>query len=230
MIDIHQKPSRPLVSVSILSADFGHMIADCQDVLSKGGDLLHIDVMDGHFAPNLTMGGDMIRALRKHLPDTYLDVHLMVEKPEMYIEAFAKAGANMFSFHLEVCHPLQADGYDANDLISQIKASGMHAGMVINPDTPAEGLLPYLDQLDLVLVMSVVPGKSGQSFMPRVLEKTKWLSQNISPRTRLEMDGGLNSQTAQQAKAAGVDVIVAASAIFGSDDRAQVIQALSQPI
>ncbi len=234
MLDLTTPPDRPLVSASILSADFGRMIDDCRDVLDKGADLLHVDVMDGHFAQNLTMGVDMIRALRKHLPDVFLDVHLMVTQPQHYIEAFAKAGANLFSFHVEVCHPTRGPmpihefGHDGHELIERVHENDMLCGMVMNPATPAESLEPFLDRLDLVLVMSVVPGKSGQAFMPEVLEKARWIKDRIGPNTRLEMDGGISPATAPQAVAAGVDVLVSASAIFGADDRTTVIQQLHE--
>jgi len=234
MLDITRPPAQPLVAASILSADFARMAGDCRDVLDKGADLLHLDVMDGHFAANLTMGQDMIRGLRKHFPDVFLDVHLMVERPGDYVESFADAGANIFSFHLEVCHPLTSQaqgGCDAGRLIERIHAAGMYAGMVINPPTPPDGLQPYLHDLDLVLVMSVQPGRSGQKFIPDVLPKARWLkeqlaSPGIPPRTRLEMDGGLSPQTAPQAVAAGVDVLVTASVLFGSDQRSKVISRL----
>lgn len=219
MLDITQPPSRPLVAASILSADFGCIAQECRDVLDHGADLLHIDVMDGHFAPNLTMGQDMIRALRKHLPDTYLDVHMMVQKPGDYIDSFADAGANLLSFHLE------AD-VDPGELIHAIHDRGMAAGMVVNPLIPPDGLKVFLNMLDLVLVMSVHPGRSGQKFMPEVLDKTRWIKENIGPQTRLEIDGGINPKTAPKAVAAGVDVLVSASAIFGADDRAAAIERL----
>ncbi|XAM01370.1 ribulose-phosphate 3-epimerase [Phycisphaeraceae bacterium D3-23] len=228
MLDLKQQPTRPLVAASILSADFGDMAADCRRVLGLGADLLHVDVMDGHFAQNLTMGVDMIRGLRRHLPDVYLDVHLMVERPGDYAEAYAKAGANQFAFHVEVCdtqRPKDAGGVDGHALIEQVRALGMHAGMVINPATPVEALEPYLEQLDLVLVMSVVPGRSGQAFMPEVLDKARWLAERLPGTTRIEMDGGLSPTTAPLAAAAGVDTMVTASALFGSDDPKGVINA-----
>jgi ribulose-phosphate 3-epimerase len=226
MLDLRQPPSSPLIAASILSADFGRMAEECRDVLGKGADLLHVDVMDGHFVPNLTMGSDMIAGLRRHLPDTCLDVHLMVERPGDYVDAFADAGANLFSFHLEVCG---RGATDAGKLIDRIHDRGMLAGMVINPSTGPQGLEAFLDQLELVLVMSVHPGRSGQAFIPEVLDKARWISQRIGPRTRLEMDGGMNLDTTPQAVAAGVDVIVTASALFGAPDRAAVIRAMKQP-
>ena len=226
MLDIKVPPARPLIAASILSADFGRMAEDCRDVLSRGADLLHVDVMDGHFVPNLTMGGDMIRGLRRHLPDVFLDVHLMVERPDEYIERFAEAGANLLSFHLEVCAPLRPRGLEAAAIIDRVHGAGMLAGMVINPATPVDGLMPYLDQLELVLVMSVNPGRSGQAFMPVVLPKIESLRRRLGPATRLEIDGGLSPRTAPQALAAGVDVVVSASALFGSPDRAAAVRAL----
>ena len=226
MLDFRKQPDRPLVAASILSADFGHMIDDCRDVLSLGADLLHIDVMDGHFVGNLTMGADMIAALRRHLPDVFLDVHLMVDQPALYVQPFAQAGANHFTFHLEVCDPVRAGHTDAAALIEAIHATGMTAGMAINPLTDAAGLAPYLDALDLVLVMSVHPGKSGQAFIDAVLPKTRWLSERLKAACRLEMDGGLSPATLPAAVEAGVDVAVTASALFGAADRGAVIRAM----
>jgi len=206
------------------------MADDCRDVLDKGADLLHVDVMDGHFVPNLTMGQDMIRALRRHFPDTYLDVHLMVERPEQYVASFADAGASLLSFHVEVCQPLLHDGLVAMNLIEQIHDAGMDAGIVVNPPTDLDRFAvaaePLLDQVELVLVMSVNPGRSGQQFIPEVLDKARWLKPRLGVGTRLEMDGGLNRQTAPQAVAAGVDVLVTASGLFGAADRKAVIDAL----
>ncbi len=228
MLDLQTPPSHPLISASILSADFGRMAEDCREVLSLGADLLHVDVMDGHFVSNLTMGADMIRGLREHLPDTFLDVHLMVERPGDYVDAFAAAGANLFNFHLEVCAPFHPAGLDGHALIERVRAAGMRVGMTINPHTPAEPLGPYLDALDLVLVMSVVPGRSGQAFMPEVLPKVRWLKERLRPSQRLEMDGGVSPTTAGGCVAAGADVLVSASALFGATDRAAAIRAMHE--
>jgi len=230
MLDLREQPGRPLVAASILSADFGRIADEARSVLAAGADLLHVDVMDGHFVPNLTMGADMIRGLRKHCPDAVLDVHLMVEKPAMFIEPFAEAGATTFTFHVEVCQPHWEDGRDAGELIGKIHAAGMTPGLVINPPTPIDAMetsiLPWADRLGLVLVMSVNPGYSGQSFMPETLAKTRWLADRLPGHVRLEMDGGIKPDNAAQVRDAGCDMIVAASAIFGAADRAAAIAAL----
>ncbi len=226
MLNINDSPAQPLIAASIHSADYGRHPDERRDVLDSGADRLHVDVMDGHFVPNLTMGRDVIQGLRRHLPDTFLDVHLMVERPQEYIDDFAKAGANLFTFHVEVCRPARPDGPDAGDLIRRIRKTGMAAGMAVNPPTGVEGLEAHLADLDLALVMSVNPGFSGQKFMAEVLAKVDRLHGRRAPKTRIEMDGGLNPTTSADAIAAGTDVLVTASALFGADDRAAVIRAI----
>ena len=226
MLEITTPPTQPLVAASILSADFGRLADECRDVLQQGVDLLHVDVMDGHFVPNLTMGQDVIRALRRRFPHVYLDVHLMVERPGDYIDAFAAAGASLFCFHAEVCRPLQEAGADAGELIDHIHGAGMDAGLALSPPTPPEALQPHLGGCELVLVMSVHPGRSGQPFIPESLMKARALKPGLGPGVRLEMDGGLNLDTAPAAVAAGVDVLVSASALFGAADRGAAVRGL----
>lgn len=226
VMNIVDVPEHPLVSASILSADFAILAEECRDVLGRGVEMLHLDVMDGHFVPNLTIGPDICKALRKHFPQVFLDTHLMVEHPEDFVEMFAEAGASLVSFHAEVSQPLRSGGTDADALIARVHELGMAVGMVINPQTSAEALVPWLDKIELALVMSVEPGYSGQEFKPEVLKKARWLADRVGPGTRLEMDGGLNGTTAVQAAGAGVDVMVSASALFGAADRSAAIDHL----
>jgi len=212
MRNLFSHPARlPLIAPSILSADFAKMGDECRAIVEMGADLLHLDVMDGHFVPNLTMGPDMCKAVRRALPDVFLDVHLMVENPEKFVRPFAEAGADHLTFHAEVVEPAQA-----RLLIAKIHELGLTAGVAINPPTPVDQAMQYMDAADLFLVMSVNPGFSGQSFIAEVLDKARALSEEVTAVQRVEIDGGVKADNAIAIREAGCDVLVAASAIFAA--------------
>lgn len=198
------------ISPSILSADFSHLGADCRMVLDAGAQMLHYDVMDGHFVPNISFGVPVLKSLHKALPDAFYDVHLMITHPQQYAEAFAKAGASLLNFHLECDDDIQ-------ETIDAIKAQGCKVGMTIKPGTPVEELGYYLDQLDLVLVMSVEPGFGGQKFMADQMEKLRALRAK-RPELILEADGGVNRETAPICRENGADVAVAGTAVFRAEN------------
>ncbi|SDJ73246.1 ribulose-phosphate 3-epimerase [Sediminibacillus albus] len=206
------------IAPSILSADFANLKEEIEDVVRGGADYIHVDVMDGHYVPNITIGPLVVKALRP-VTTLPLDVHLMIENPEHYISAFADAGADILTVHQETCPHLHRT-------VQLIKAAGVKAGVVINPATPAEGLKPILKEVDLVLLMTVNPGFGGQSFIPEVLEKIKTIAtwrQEMGLSFEIEVDGGVNAQTARDCVDAGADVLVAGSAVFSAEDREQAI-------
>ncbi|MFA0815954.1 MAG: ribulose-phosphate 3-epimerase [Anaerofustis sp.] len=200
------------VAPSLLSADFTDLKKDIKLLESSEADMLHIDIMDGHFVPNITFGPDQVKQLRK-VTDMYFDVHLMINEPEKYIEAFAEAGSNLITVHAEAAHHLQR-------LIHTIKSYGVAAGVSLNPATPLCMLDYVLDDVDLILIMSVNPGYGGQKFIPAMEDKIRQTKRMIGEREiLLEVDGGINHQTAELAIHAGADILVAGSYTFHGDIR-----------
>ena len=214
--------ARPLrIAPSILSADFARLGEDVGAVVGAGADWIHVDVMDGRFVPNITIGPPVVQALRG-VTDKPLDVHLMIVEPERYVEHFAQAGADIITVHAEASIHLHRT-------LQQIRAAGKRAGVSLNPHTPVEVLQHVLPELDLVLVMSVNPGFGGQRFISGVLPKIRTLRSWIDRDgldIDLEVDGGVNAQTAVEVREAGADVLVAGSAVFNQEDYAQAIAAL----
>lgn len=213
------------IAPSILSADFSKLGEEIKEVEQAGADYIHVDVMDGHFVPNITIGPLIVDAIRPvtNLP---LDVHLMIENPDQYIDQFAGSGADIITVHYEACTHLHRT-------IMHIKEKGVKAGLVINPATPVELIRPILPELDLLLFMTVNPGFGGQSFIPSVLDQIKQADQwrkDMQLDLEFEVDGGINTETAAWCKEAGIDVFVAGSFIFNKTDRHEAISQLRQAI
>ena len=211
----------PRIAPSILSADFA-CLGDAVEAVKAETDMLHVDVMDGHFVPNLTIGPPVVASLRRHT-DLYLDCHLMMTNPGDYLEAFHKAGANGCTVHVEVGATMQ--------LVEQMKALGLDVGVAVNPETPFELVEPVLDSIDLLLLMTVHPGFGGQSFMAEVMDKVRRARQRIRDfdlDVAIQVDGGIDEKTAVVAAEAGADVFVAGSAIFGAAEPAEAARRIRQ--
>ena len=205
------------IAPSLLSADFADLKNEIIDI--ETADFVHLDVMDGQFVPNISFGIPVIKALRKH-SKLIFDVHLMIKNPLKYIEAFYKAGADMITFHVE------ADD-DVLETINKIKECGIKCGIVLSPDTEAEAVLPYLDKVDMILLMSVYPGFGGQKYIPSVTEKIKKVKEYIGNRNiDLQIDGGITEENVKTAIDAGANVIVAGTSVFGKEDRKKAIEEL----
>lgn len=210
-----------MISPSILSSDFSRLGEDAKKMCDAGADMLHIDVMDGHFVPNISFGSAVTKSIR-HITDKIFDVHLMISEPLKYIDDFVSAGADIITFHLE-------SDSDAIKTIEKIKSCGKKVGISIKPKTPASAVIPYLPLIDMVLVMTVEPGFGGQVFLPETLSKVKEVREHIDKRglkVRLQVDGGINAQTAKAVREAGADTLVSGSYIFGAEDINEAVSSI----
>ena len=211
------------VAASILSADFANLHKDCTRLLEAGADVMHFDVMDGHFVPNISYGAPVLTCLHAALPDVFYDVHLMISDPARYAADFAKAGADLITFHLEAVPDT------VEEVIAAIRATGCQVGISIRPGAPVEAVFPYLGVVDLILVMSVEPGFGGQKFLPTTPTRIAAIRAErarLGCNTLIEVDGGINTVTGPQCIEAGVDWLVAGNSLFRAEDPAAVVRVL----
>ncbi len=207
------------ISPSMLSADFANLEKDLKRCEEAGSDLIHLDVMDGHFVPNITIGAPVIKAMKK-VSNVPFDVHLMISEPLKYIKDFADAGADIITFHVE-------SDSDVNETIDKIIECGCKPALSVKPNTPIDAVYPYVDKLAMVLVMTVEPGFGGQSFMADMMPKIEKLRADY-PNLDIQVDGGVNTETVKTCAKAGANIFVAGSAVFSSDDMAKTIMKLKE--
>ncbi len=217
------------IAPSILAADFTCLLDEVKRVEEAGAELLHIDVMDGHFVPNITIGPLIVKAL-KNRTKLILDAHLMIEEPQKFIPAFADAGSDIISVHVEAYPRIQLESQNSKlkEAILKIKSFGIKAGVALNPPTPVSAIESVLDDVDMVVVMSVNPGFGGQKFMPQVLSKIRELKTKISDSIEIEVDGGINDKNSRDAIEAGADILVAGTHVFKSKDIKEAIRRLQE--
>lgn len=211
------------IGPSVLNADLSRLYEESQKLLDNGADFLHLDIMDGDFVPNLTFGHPVIKCLRSKVKDAFLESHMMVRNPQQWIEPMADAGVDQYTFHIE---PVVKT---VPDIVRKIKESGMKVGLAIKPETSLEEVKPYLENADLVLVMTVEPGFGGQKFMEDMMPKVEWLRENY-PELNIEVDGGVNTTTIEACTKAGANVIVAGTAVINANDQKKVIAQLKESV
>ena len=214
-----------IIGPSILNADLARLADESRRMLDAGADYLHLDVMDGHFVPNLTLGHPVIKCLRKNIPQVYFDAHMMVDKPEQWIQEIAGAGANQYTFHIEATTP-----ETIRDVIRKIKEAGMKVGVGIKPKTDVNVISKYMDDIDVVLIMTVEPGFGGQKFMGDMMEKIRWIRKTYPHFLHVEVDGGVNMKTIEECAEAGANIIVSGSALIDSQQPKKDIEYMRQAI